>query len=130
MPCHDYTKRYNNLYDAYIYSYRSDIILSFQNEFGPKQYEVLENLLGIIYKCTVEIVPYGINWNGIDREISKKVPGIIERGVWPGKKDFYEQLKSKKIGHKQVNLKNIFALILEGCLLRPELLIYFGVTSD
>ncbi|TBU11412.1 hypothetical protein CWI38_1220p0010, partial [Hamiltosporidium tvaerminnensis] len=109
MPCHDYTKRYNNLYDAYIYSYRSDIILSFQNEFG-----VLENLLGIIYKCTVEIVPYGINWNGIDREISKKVPGIIERGVWPGKKDFYEQLKSKKIGHKQVNLKNIFALILEG----------------
>ncbi|TBU04889.1 hypothetical protein CWI39_0744p0010 [Hamiltosporidium magnivora] len=55
-----------------------------------------------------------------DREISKKVPGIIERGVWPGKKDFYEQLKSKKIGHKQVNLKNIFALILEGCLLRQE----------
>ncbi|TBU11793.1 hypothetical protein CWI38_1037p0010, partial [Hamiltosporidium tvaerminnensis] len=122
MPCYDHTKRYNNLYDAYIYSYRSDIILSFQNELyhsiqkilDNKQYEVLENLLGLIYKCTVVIIPYGINWNGIDREISKKVPGIIERGVWPGKKDFYEQLKSKKIGHKQVNLKNIFALILEG----------------
>ncbi|TBU03656.1 hypothetical protein CWI36_0887p0020, partial [Hamiltosporidium magnivora] len=105
-----------------------------------RKYDLLANELGLIYKCSVEIIPYVITWDGIVTKYHKtylkrlQIPMNVEAYIQSivlkktrasmgviMRSEMHEEpipplkeAKTEEDGAKNLQPKNITSLILEG----------------
>ncbi|TBU07371.1 hypothetical protein CWI36_0285p0060, partial [Hamiltosporidium magnivora] len=116
-----------------------------------RKYDLLANELGLIYKCSVEIIPYVMTWDGIVtkyhktyvkrlqipmnveayiQSISASLSAILGAEMLTQPTSPLKQLDNKEYGIKTENTKNILLLILDGITTVKEPMININEESD
>ncbi|TBT98395.1 hypothetical protein CWI36_2404p0020 [Hamiltosporidium magnivora] len=80
-----------------------------------RKYDLLANELGLIYKCSEEIISYVMNWDGI---VTKYHKTYVKRLQIPMNVEAYIQSIEDDV--KTENKKNILPLILDGTTTEKE----------
>ncbi|TBU04508.1 hypothetical protein CWI36_0754p0010, partial [Hamiltosporidium magnivora] len=86
-----------------------------------RKYDLLANELGLIYKCSVEIIPYVMTWDGI---VTKYHKTYVKRLRIPMNIEAYIQsiqVDNEEDDVKTENKKNILLPILDGITTAEEL---------
>ncbi|TBU03623.1 hypothetical protein CWI36_0894p0040, partial [Hamiltosporidium magnivora] len=90
-----------------------------------RKYDLLANELGFIYKCSVEIIPYVITWNGI---VTKYHKAYVKRLQIPMNLEAY--IQSIEDGVEKQSTKNTLPLILDGITTVKEPMININEYSE
>ncbi|TBU20456.1 hypothetical protein CWI38_0068p0060 [Hamiltosporidium tvaerminnensis] len=91
-----------------------------------RKYDLLANELGLIYKCSVEIIPYVMTWDGIVTKYHKtyvkrlQIPMNTVETISFDRRRGLESVDNEEDDVKMENNKNILPLILEGITTAKE----------
>ncbi|TBU06893.1 hypothetical protein CWI38_2489p0020 [Hamiltosporidium tvaerminnensis] len=107
----------NNRPDIFVLDKKRNMITLIEK---LRKYDLLANELGLIYKCSEEIISYVMNWDGI---VTKYHKTYVKRLQIPMNVEAYIQsivLKKTEDDVKTENTKNILPLILNGTTTEKE----------